>query len=351
MIKDVEKYPKYISFLKENRTKEEALEIYKQRISDSSEIYKKFSNSFLLRSCPICGSKKFKEIDKFNNEYGVARCTNCNSCYVNPAPNEEALDYYYNNCQCNKTYSALLKKRSNKSNIIFSERVSYVLGLIEELLLQKKEIKILEVGANSGGFLSQLLMALRKKGVSNKVSLIGIDIDKAAVEDPISDDIELYHSSAEHFAEKTKDSYDLILHFELIEHLFDPFSFCCAIYKLLNLNGLMYFTTPNELGLDNQALTYNEFRPLAHGIFPPMHINSFTTQNVSHFLLRSNFSVREIKTPGNFDVDIVKEFSEGKNELSVIREIEDEKILAIIQNIIKSLGASSHLSVLALKDS
>ena len=37
MIKNVEKYPKYISFLKENRTKE-GLEIYKQRISDSSEI-------------------------------------------------------------------------------------------------------------------------------------------------------------------------------------------------------------------------------------------------------------------------------------------------------------------------
>ena len=101
----------------------------------------------------------------------------------------------------------LLKKRSNKSSIIFSERVSYVLGLIEELLLQK-EIKILEVGANSGGFKS-VVDGLKKKGVSNKVSLIGIDIDKAAVEDPISDDIELYHSSAEHFAENTKDSYDL----------------------------------------------------------------------------------------------------------------------------------------------
>jgi len=111
----------------------------------------------------------------------------------------------------------------------------------------------------------------------------------------------------------------------------------------------MYFHTPNALGLDNRALTYNDFRPLAHGIFPPMHLNAFTTQNISHFLIRCGFNIEKIETPGNFDVDIVRQFCEVENDYSVINEINDEKSLAILQHVIKALGASSHLAVLASK--
>ena len=111
----------------------------------------------------------------------------------------------------------------------------------------------------------------------------------------------------------------------------------------------MYFHTPNILGLDNQSLSYNDFRPLAHGIFPPMHLNAFTTQNVSHFLMRAGFKIVNIKTPGNFDVDIVKNFSDKKNPFYIIKKIKNLKYLAIIQNIIRRLNASSHLSVLVKK--
>ena len=165
----------------------------------------------------------------------------------------------------------------------------------------------------------------------------------------MDNNISLFHSSAEDFVGKSQQSFDLILHFELIEHLHNPFEFCCALYKLLNKEGLMYFHTPNSLSLDNQAMNYNDFRPLAHGIFPPMHLNAFTTQNVSHFLIRSGFNVRKIETPGNFDVDIVRQFCEESSELSVINKIKDEQSLAILQFVLRTLGASSHLAVLAAK--
>ena len=72
-----------------------------------------------------------------------------------------------------------------------------------------------------------------------------------------------------------------------------------------NKNNLLTLILSNALGLDNQAIGYNEFRPLAHGIFPPMHLQAFTTQNITHFLLRANFEVKDISTPGNFDIDII----------------------------------------------
>ena len=112
----------------------------------------------------------------------------------------------------------------------------------------------------------------------------------------------------------------------------------------------MYFHTPNNLGLDNQAIGYNEFRPLAHGIFPPMHLQAFTTQNISHFLLRTNFQVLDIQTPGNFDVDIVRTFLKDNSDpdFVAIKSFKEEN-LAILQKLLKRLKASSHLSVLAKK--
>ena len=106
--------PKYISFLKENRTLEQAKEIYHQRIEDSQEVYNKFVKDFITRDCPICGSNKHEELERFNGQYGVVSCAKCASMFVNPSPNLEALDFYYNHCKCNEQLGSLLKERVGK---------------------------------------------------------------------------------------------------------------------------------------------------------------------------------------------------------------------------------------------
>jgi 2-polyprenyl-3-methyl-5-hydroxy-6-metoxy-1,4-benzoquinol methylase len=341
--------PRYVSFLKENRTKKQAIKIYNQRIKDSSEVFKKYSSSFYKRSCPICGNTKTKKETKFNNQYNISRCKKCSSIFVNPAPSFEALNYYYNNCECNKLLANLYQKRSSKGGIILSERCKNVVEIIEKILHTKKSIRVIEVGCGSGSFLNELNHQLKIKKIQKNVDLFGIDIDQNAINNPVSKNLKIYHTSAEAFLSKTKKRFDLILHFELIEHLNDPFLFCKTLISLLNKNGLMYFHTPNILGLDNQSISYNEFRPLAHGIFPPMHLNAFTTQNISHFLLRTGFQIKNIETPGNFDVDIVKNFVDKKNHFSIIKKIKNVKDLAILQFVIRKLHASSHLAVLANK--
>jgi 2-polyprenyl-6-hydroxyphenyl methylase / 3-demethylubiquinone-9 3-methyltransferase len=341
--------PKYISFLKENRTLEQAKEIYHQRIEDSQEVYNKFVKDFITRDCPICGSNEHEELERFNGQYGVVSCAKCASMFVNPSPNLEALDFYYNHCKCNEQLGSLLKERVGKKSIILSERTATVLGQIQDLLTKKPEVRVLEVGCNSGVFLCELKEALAEKQLAGRVTFVGIDIDEKAIGNPVDTDLTLFHSSAENFVEQACQSFDLILHFELVEHLHNPFDFCRALYGLLNDGGLMYFHTPNAIGLDNQALSYNDFRPLAHGIFPPMHLNAFTTQNVGHFLIRCGFNVKSIQTPGNFDVDIVRQFCENDNEFSIVKEIKDEAGLAIIQHLLRNLGCSSHLAVLAAK--
>ena len=138
--------------------------------------------------------------------------------------------------------------------------------------------------------------------------------------------------------------------FELVEHLRDPFAFMLSVHKLLLDDGLHHFCTPNILGFDNVAIGYNGFRPLAHGIFPPMHLHSFTTQNIIHFSIRSGFKVAQLDTPGNFDVGIVASAIDGNssNQFSFISEF-TEKQLGIFQHWLKLLSASSHMRCTLLK--
>lgn len=342
----------YISFIKENRTIEQARDIYDLRISDSRIVFDRFSKDFYERTCPVCGSEEQINLAKFDDRYDISQCKKCLTRYVNPAPNLEALDFYYNHCECNKKFEKLLKARSGLGGVILSERTCLVLDQIKSLLqnTSQKSIKVLDVGCSSGAFLNELGVAIDGLGLSSEIELYGIDIDENAINNPVSDNLNLSHTSVEEYVQKNKNSFDLILHFELLEHLHDPFLFISSLRDLLNDNGLMYFQTPNALGLDNQAIGYNEFRPLAHGIFPPMHLQAFTTQNITHFLLRANFEVKDISTPGNFDIDIIKNFLQNDSStFNHLKSIRSKQSLAVFQNVIRELGASSHMAVLAKK--
>ena len=52
----------YISFLKQNRTAEQAEAIYRQRIADALLVYEKFSGDFVTRACPGCGGGDYVEL-------------------------------------------------------------------------------------------------------------------------------------------------------------------------------------------------------------------------------------------------------------------------------------------------
>ena len=339
----------YISFLKENRSEEQSYKIFNQRIADSREVYEKFSCNFILRNCPICGCDEFEDIEPFDGRYRIVKCNRCTSTYVNPCPDLEALEYYYNEGECNKALGKLLKSRVGKKGVIVNERSAAVIDIIKKLKAQRDIVKILDIGCNSGAFLYELHCILQKENLLNGIDLVGIDIDKSATEKPVSDVFKIFHSSAEEFVENNPKSFDLILHFELIEHLPHPYEFLQSVEKLLTEGGYTYFHTPNGLGLDNQALSYNDFRPLAHAIFPPMHLQAFNTQNISHFLLRVGLNIEEIATPGNFDVDIVKSFLSSKNEFSFLHSYKSEQDLAGIQRIARLLGCSSHMAIRAKK--
>ncbi len=344
------KSPKYVSFTSVNRTLDDALGIYKQRIKDALEVFYKFKDDFKFRECPVCGDNENHEIDKFHGAYGIVKCNRCASIFINPCPTLGALEYYYNSCHCNEMLGSVYRKRLTSKNQIISDRVVSIVDIVKNLLNSNESdrpIKILEVGCSSGVFLAELKQGLIAEGLLERCFLLGVDIDEKAIERSIDTDLNLVAMPVEKFAQDNSDEFELVIHFELIEHLSDPFQFMLSINKLLKSSGVHYFHTPNALGMDNVALGWNSKRMLAHGIFPPMHINAFTTHNITHFALRTGFKIISIDTPGNLDVDIVKSMADELNEDSVFKSIINftEEQLAVLQGWLQVLNASSHMRI------
>tara|TARA_Y100000996_G_scaffold111843_1_gene82789 strand:- start:218 stop:1264 length:1047 start_codon:yes stop_codon:yes gene_type:complete len=337
------------SFSGTNRSNIEAHNIFIQRIKDSHKIYDKFHSDFIERSCPICGSSNNILVEPFIEKFSISRCNHCLSYFSNPCPSNKSLNYYYNKCKCNTELGKLLGSWKRKKSKIISDRTLEVLKIIKEKLKLKKFISILEVGCHSGAFLSELENELINLGILDNVKIDGIDIDSEAIKNNQTKKSNLKNISAEELSSYNK-KYDLIMHFELIEHLPDPFKFMLSTKNLLDSDGVTYFHTPNAMGFDNQALWYNDFRPLAHGIFPPMHLQAFTTHNIILFLDRCGFSLNELKTPGKFDVDMInnysKEINKHKSVFKLIKNFNEDQ-RNIIQLWLQKLKCSSHMTIKA----
>jgi 2-polyprenyl-6-hydroxyphenyl methylase / 3-demethylubiquinone-9 3-methyltransferase len=340
----------YYSFL-DNRSVNFAERIFQQRLSDAKYIYNKYSKDFITRVCPYCESDQFKKVDEFHNMYSISKCRKCNSSFVNPVPSIEAISDYYENCKCNRQLSQVIKKRYSSNDFINDDRVQLVCSQIDKVAVRKKsKISILEVGCNNGAFLSKLKQALELRYKKHFFELDGVDIDSDAVNNPVDRGLNLIHGLAEDISDTYTNKYDLIIHFELIEHLIDPISFVNSIHKMLKSGGLMVFTTPNALGLDNRALGYNNTRYLAHALFPPMHLNAFSTQNIMHFLATHGFMVDEIETPGRLDIDMLNLCVEDIDN-SIFQDVArlEKNMRALIQEFLVEMKMSSHMQCIATK--
>lgn len=336
---------------KDNRSPEDAKEIYLQRIDDARYIFQKHKDNFIHRNCPYCGADDYSPIEDFDNSYKIAACNVCNSHYVNPCPDVNALSDYYNNGRCNILLEEIVKKRQSRKSVsfIFDNRLAEVCDIVKNRF-NKKNIKILEIGCSSGIFLNKLQKYLSEHLPSHQFELFGVDIDSNAISNPANDSLNLTCQSIESYLETANQTFDIVLHFELIEHLSDPYHFILNARELLSEGGYMLFTTPNYNGLEMIASSYNDFRLLAHGIFPPMHLNAFSTLNITHFIIRAGLKLVTVSTPGNFDVDMVR-ITENKSNDSIWSYLEtlDENTLGFIQQLVKHLKGSSHMQVCVRK--
>jgi SAM-dependent methyltransferase len=112
--------------------------------------------------------------------------------------------------------------------------------------------------------------------------------------------LHVIESTLEEVTNEVFQAADVVVCFEVIEHIFEPIEFLAGVSRMLKPGGLFMFTCPNGKGFDTEML--REASPSVD----TEHVNLFNPQSAAVLLNRAGFEVLHTETPGRLDVEIVR---------------------------------------------
>lgn len=198
-------------------------------------------NDLEFINCNLCEADAYDVLYDFD-PYKVVRCKHCGLMFVNPRLKEEAILEFYKDSYFNNSdfYSGKGKKfygfaEYEESRVGIEKTYTAILEKIEAF---KQPGRLLEIGSAYGYFLN----LARQNGW--KVSGIELSQDAAAYcREHFS--IEPYLGNLDQFS-LLKNKFDLIVFFDVIEHMHDPAKALKAIHSMLEPGGLIAFSFPNS---------------------------------------------------------------------------------------------------------
>ncbi len=160
--------------------------------------------------------------------------------------------------------------------------------------------------------------------------------------------LEVIEDVIENIETDDKGSFDVVVNFEVIEHLFSPRNFLDNCKKLLKPGGLLITTCPNGQGFDFRVLK-EKCNSVDHE-----HLNYFNPCSLGLLLESSGFNVLESYTPGKLDAELVRnkilsgEFEVDKGSfLNQVLVERWEDVGNDFQNFLANSGLSSNMWIVA----
>lgn len=298
---------------------------------------------FDIVTCPACQSEKntFK-YSKDSLDYVI--CDECTTMYMNPRPNQELIIEFYKQSANYAYWNEFIFPASeqNRRQRIFVPRVNRVIEFCEKY--GSGTHTIVEVGAGFGTFCEEMLS---RKHFDR---IIGIEPTPALAETCRSKGFEVIEEAIENISFEEDQKVDVVVNFEVIEHLFSPKRFIEKCSDLLKKDGLFVVTCPNGEGFDIKTLG-TVSKTVDHE-----HVNYFNPYSLRLLLEQSGFEVLESLTPGVLDAELVRNaVLEGNFSLAdqpfleqiLINEWEDKGIN--FQNFLIENQLSSNLWIIAKK--
>ena len=221
----------------------------------------------MFRSCSICNSKSTKNLFTKNNFIHVM-CKSCNFVFVNPILKPEVQLRELKN---EKSYTEVMK---NKNNIKL-DKIRFNYGL-QKLNNKKKKKKILDYGCGYGLFLDEAL--------KNGWSVFANEINKKCINYLNSKKIELDNNF-------TKNKYDAISLWLVLEHIPEPNLLLKKVYNALKKGGKILVNVPNFNSLS--SLVLKEKCSMFSG---EQHVNHFTANTLEKILNKNKFKVKKMET-------------------------------------------------------
>jgi len=297
-------------------------------------------SNFIEIDCPACKNDKCQpQFEKLGFTYML--CPICGTLFVNPRPPAQLLMDFYTQSRSasffvNGFFQPVAEARREK---LFRPRAEYVRDTLPDIA----NGVIGDIGAGFGLFLEELAKlwpSARMVAIEPSLEMVNICQGKGLETIPCAvEDVQGWDGQ-----------FDLLTSFELFEHLYDPRDFVRKVWRLLKPKGYLYFTTLNGEGFDIQIL-WKESKSVG----PPNHLNFFNPRSIRTLLEGNHFSIERVDTPGKLDWDIVEGMyrEEGIDPgrfWRLVAEQAEPAIKGSLQDWISSSGLSSHMRILAKKE-
>ena len=232
--------------------------------------------------CKICGSKNSakwttaRDVEYFTteNEYDYFECLDCKTLNISPIPINEISKIYPSNYYA---YSSSYHK-----NLIVKIKESLDKKFFKNIsnMLIGESFSVLDIGGGEGAILDIARKADQKfkqftivdldENARTKAILKGYNFHKTRIED-----IQIF------------EKFDLILMFNLIEHIEDPVATLVKLKSLLKPGGLIVIKTPNYLSVDATLFKGNSWT----GLHCPRHWTIFSQESIELAVKKSKLKI------------------------------------------------------------
>jgi len=246
---------------------------------------------FVEVSCPACESDK-KTFHFEKNGFKYHKCSACRTVYISPRPSVKLMSEFYENSKGYEFWAKKVFPASDQARIekIYKPRANDIIELCKKHGI--KNHLMVEVGAGFGSFAKTMTEA------NFFDSILIIEPNLALAEKCREKGLKVINSVVEEA--KLDAKADVIVSFEVIEHLFSAMQFILQCKELLHKTGMIVFSCPNMEGFDNLCLGIHS------STIDHEHVNYFNPESLSLLFDRCGFDVIEVYTPGKLDAELVR---------------------------------------------
>jgi SAM-dependent methyltransferase len=291
---------------------------------------------FVRVACPACRSTACKTaFQKFDFSY--VRCSDCRTIYMSPRPSERVMADYYASSE-NYAYWAkhiFPASEATRREKIHKPWLQRVLAFCERYRVPRR--RLIEVGPGFGTFCS---VAIEARAFEDVVAIEPTPELAAACRER---HVPVIEKRVEDVGPGVAPA-DVLVSFEVIEHLFEPRRFLEQAGRLVRPGGLLVLSCPNGEGFDIAMLG-----PASQAV-DAEHVNLFNPASLRRLVDACGFETLEVTTPGRLDAELVRDaVLAGKHDLgsdAFLRRVlidEWDRLGWPFQQFLAEQGLSAHM--------
>jgi SAM-dependent methyltransferase len=235
--------------------------------------------------CPVCTRKE--ELVLFDwRDYNIIHCNNCLLDYCSKMDIKEAGG---NSSPVHIEGIEMMAKSLYITSDLAIQYASKRAAIFTSLLNRKCK-NILEIGCGPGVFYN----AFKKKSIE----WTGIDINPYWKKFGEKNKIPISNKSLNSLSQK----YDVIIAYQVIEHVENPLLFIKEIVSKLKPGGIVQLELPNQNSLSSKIRKLSPKISYDYGfIQPPMHLRAYQTKTIKYLFDMVNLKTKNLFACSNTD--------------------------------------------------